>query len=231
VVTDPVQIDEQQLVPAVLGLPRCFLVEEFNRILVSAVRWPDFQRGITVFGEKPELLPFEEAKLYGHNATHALLGYLAGLAGLNYVAEASADAGLIGCAREAFIEESGAALCRRHAGVDPLFSAAGYRDYVEDLLVRMVNPHLRDTVERVTRDPQRKLGWEDRLIGTMRVALAHDVVPHRYARGAAAALQLLTGPAANFPASRLRGIWAADPHPPGEEDEVLSLISNAWEEL
>ena len=38
---------------------------------------PDFKRGITVFDEKGTLQPFEEAKLYGHNAAHALMGYLA----------------------------------------------------------------------------------------------------------------------------------------------------------
>ncbi len=34
-------------------------------------------RGIEVFVEKPDLLPFAQAKLYGHNAGHALAAYLA----------------------------------------------------------------------------------------------------------------------------------------------------------
>ena len=34
----------------------------------------------------------------------------------------------------------------------------------------MVNPFLRDPVDRVTRDPARKLGWEDRLLGSMKLA-------------------------------------------------------------
>ena len=34
----------------------------------------------------------------------------------------------------------------------------------------MVNPFLRDPVDRVTRDPARKLGWEDRLVGSMLLA-------------------------------------------------------------
>jgi mannitol-1-phosphate/altronate dehydrogenase len=52
----------------------------------------------------------------------------------------------------------------------------------------MTNPYLRDTVDRVGRDPQRKLGWDDRLTGTMRVALRYGTEPWRYAVGAAAAL-------------------------------------------
>jgi len=49
------------------------LVEAFNRILISKTSFGDtlatrgFHRGIEVFEEKPDLLPFEEAKLYGHN--------------------------------------------------------------------------------------------------------------------------------------------------------------------
>ena len=55
----------------------------------------------------------------------------------------------------------------------------------------MTNPHLLDSVERVARDPRRKLGWDDRLVGTMRLALQQGVVPHRYALGTAAALARL----------------------------------------
>jgi hypothetical protein len=46
-------------------------------------------------------------------------------------------------------------------------------------------------VERVSRDPARKLGWDDRLIGTMRLALDEGVVPRRYALGATAALAMM----------------------------------------
>ncbi len=70
---------------------RAILVEEFNRILVTRVNLPGFRRGIEVFVEKDDLLPFEEAKLYGHNAIHALIGYLADLEGLATMAEAGAN--------------------------------------------------------------------------------------------------------------------------------------------
>src|SRR5258707_13431884 len=43
-------------------------------------------------------------------------------------------------------------------------------------------------MQRVVRDPVRKLGWDDRLIGTMRLALQQGIQPHRYSVGAAAAL-------------------------------------------
>ena len=64
VVTDPLQIRRDGLVPLVEGGSQAVLVEEFNRILISQITLPDFRRGIDVFQEKADLLPFEEAKLY-----------------------------------------------------------------------------------------------------------------------------------------------------------------------
>ncbi len=97
-------------------------------------------------------------------------------------------------AREAFLEESGAALIARHQGLDPLFTRPGYQAYADDLLERMTNPYLRDRIERVIRDTPRKLAWDDRLIGTMRLALDAGVTPRRFALGAAAALETLASP-------------------------------------
>jgi hypothetical protein len=177
------------LQPLTPGCRRYVLVEEFNRILISRIRLPGFQRGIEVFIEKDDLLPFEEAKLYGHNAIHALLGYLADLRGLTTMAEVRHCPDLMQCGRTAFIEESGAALCRRYEKLgDPLFTPTGYRVYAEDLLERMTRPNLNDRVARVIRDQVRKLGYEDRLFGTMRLALDYGIRPTHLARGAAAAV-------------------------------------------
>ena len=196
VISDPATIGEQELATITPQDHRAFLVESFNRILISRVRpsgagQPPFRRGIEVFEEKQDLLPFEEAKLYGHNATHALAAYLGALAGARHIADLKAIPGALAFLRAAFLDESGEALVRKHAGVDPLFTRQGYAHYADDLLARMTNPHLLDTVERVGRDPARKLGWNDRLVGTMRVALDQGVEPRRYAYGAAAALVAL----------------------------------------
>ena len=125
-------------------IPRAILVERFNRIFISRINLPGYRRGIDVFVEKDDLLPFEEAKLYGHNAIHALIGYLADL--------------------------------------------AGYQTVAEDLLERMVCPNLNDLVARVCRDHVRKLGYDDRLYGSMRLALAAGIEPVNLALGAAAAV-------------------------------------------
>jgi mannitol-1-phosphate 5-dehydrogenase len=207
VVTDPAQMAEQALQPLAPDAPRAFLVEAFNRILITKIDLPGFRRGIDVFEEKNDLLPFEEAKLYGHNATHALIGYLLRGEGAVYMSEASQKPAVLNLAREAFLLESGGALCRKYNGLDRLFTAAGYRDYVVDLLERMTNPHLRDAVERITRDTRRKLGWDDRLVGTMRLALGQGIEPLRYARGAAAAVRQLAVEESATPERLIEGLW------------------------
>jgi len=238
VVSDPEQIEQQRLEKVTPDDRRAFLVEAFNRILISKIDFEDglpaFQRGIRVFLEKEDLLPFEEAKLFGHNATHALAAYLAMVAGKRYIAELKHSA-IFSFLREAFIEESGGALVRKYQGVDPLFTPDGYRDYVDDLLERMTNPFLKDTAERVGRDPERKLGWDDRLIGTIRLALDQRIEPRRYAVGAAAALTIVDPSLWQDHPERcadvLKQFWGEHPRKAEEEAAVLQSISRAFTPL
>lgn len=223
------------LAPLASGFDKCVLVEEFNRIYISKITLPGFSRGIRVFEEKEDLLPFEEAKLFGHNAIHALLGYLANARGLAVMSEIRSDASLMALGRKAFIEESGAALTRKHGRLgDPLFTEAGYAAYADDLLERMTNPFLNDRVERIIRDPKRKLGYGDRLFGTMREALKQGIVPRIMARGAAAAVthamaeQAGKGIAADPAAARelLIGLWASE-RTDEHRDECIRLVQEA----
>lgn len=223
-ITDPPEIEARGLAPVCPGQARAFLVERFNRIFVSGIRFdpPPFGRGISVFEEKANLLPFEEAKLYGHNATHALAAYVAAAAGVSHIAALPHVPGMMPFLGAAFMEESGQALIRKYAGADSLFTPAGYRAYAVDLLARMTNPHLGDTVKRVGRDPTRKLGWDDRLIGVIRLALAQGLTPRRYALGAAAALAVLAPHAAAEAA--LGPLWRTTAPAPMEEAAVLAVI-------
>ena len=237
VIASPGEMRALGLAPLVAGGDRCVLVEEFNRILVSRVPagWP--ARAIRVFEEKDDLLPFEEAKLFGHNAVHALLGYLAerrGLAAMSAIRDAP---DLLATGRRAFLEESGAALVAKHAATgDLLFTPTGWRAYAEDLLLRMTNPWLADRVERIIRDPRRKLAWGDRFFGTLRVALSQGVEPRILALGAAAAvdyaLRATKGIAATTGTVRrfLLDLWKDDADD-GLRERCLSLALAALEEL
>jgi mannitol-1-phosphate 5-dehydrogenase len=189
VIMDAAVMSKMGLEALAPGVGRAVLVEEFNRILISRVHLAGYRRGIGVFVEKDDLLPFEEAKLYGHNAIHAVIAYLADWKGLETIADAGRDEWIMSVARRAFIDESGAALIARHGGLgEALFTPDGYREYAEDLLERMVRTTLNDLVARVGRDQVRKLGYDDRLYGTMRLALAHGIRPVNLALGAAAAV-------------------------------------------
>jgi len=240
VISEPDTIREHGLVTITPQDRRAFLVEAFNRILISRIEaqadagGSQFRRGIEVFEEKQNLLPFEEAKLYGHNATHALAAYVGALAGARRFTDLAAVPGGLPFLRAAFLQESGNALVRKHAGVDPLFTSQGYMHYADDLLARMTNPYLLDTVDRVGRDPARKLGWNDRLVGTMRLALDQGIEPRRYAFGAAAALAVLDRSILeqSHPVHALLApLWRGASPPAAESEAVMGRIERGLQQL
>ena len=152
--------------------------------------------------------------------------------GLSLVAELREVDGAMAFLRAAFVEESGATLRRRWAGADELFSEAGYEAFADDLLERMVNPWLADTVERASRDPRRKLGWDDRLVGLIRLGLAEGVPTPRYAMAVAAGLDALReqDAAQGSDAELLRASWP-DGLPEDEVSQVLEVVFRGRELL
>jgi len=169
-----------------------FLVEEFNHIIISKILLPGFKKGIEVFVEKEDLLPFEEAKLFGHNAVHSMLGFFAHLRNYKYMSEIRNNKEIWSYGETAFRKESGAFLLKKYKDLDePLFTEEGFKFYGDDLLKRMTNPYLRDEVQRICRDPLRKLGYGDRLVGTMREAYKQGIIVNTLAKGVIAGLCFL----------------------------------------
>jgi len=199
VVDDPAEVHQLELVPITPHLERAFLVEQFNQILVTRCQLAGWRPGIEVFIEKENLLPFEEAKLYGHNAIHALLAFLGQLKGYVRMTELKEDAAVMAAAWRAFVDESGAALITKYGHLgEELFTEDGYRRYAEDLLQRMTNPNLADTVARAGRDVVRKLGLSDRIFGAMQLALERGIEPRWMAVGALAGVAVLIGSAEQY---------------------------------
>jgi len=228
VIIDDAEISELGLRPTTSGLAAAFLVEEFDRILVSRVDPAGaLHPGMAVLREVDDLAPFEDAKLLGHNATHALGGFLGKLLDLELVADLREIDGAMGFLRAAFIEESGATLRKRWAGVEELFTEAGYEAFADDLLERMVNPYLADTIDRAGRDPRRKLGWDDRLVGLIRMGLAEGVATPRYGMGVAAGLDVLRrlGAGHGNDADLLFGVW-----PEGLSRDEVDAVLDAVDE-
>jgi len=125
---------------------------------------------------------YVERKLFVHNMSHAATAYLGYLRGYAYIWQAIRDA-RIRTEVEKALAESCAALAAKHGlGREALDAHAA------DLVQRYHNKALGDQVARVARDPRRKLGHNDRLIGAARVCMEAGGVPAHIAFAAAAAI-------------------------------------------
>lgn len=214
----------RKLAPLFTNADRAHLVEEFNWILISSA--PGIEGRITKgLHVKNDLYPFEYAKLYGHNATHFLLGMLGEKHGLKTMSELSKHKDIVEFGRKAFFEESGTALCKKYAGVDELFTEKGFRKYVDDLIIRMQNPYLSDSIDRVIRDIKRKLSWDDRVVGTMRLAVSQGVTPKNFAVGALLAAQKEFGKEPEVIKKSLSELWQKPIS--GEAETIFNLIISA----
>lgn len=121
------------------------------------------------FGEDPphipgahfvdDLGPYIERKLFTVNTGHAAAAYLGAKAGAQTIAEALADP-QVAATVAAALEETSALLAAKHG-----FAAADLAEYRETILGRFRNPELPDTVDRVGRQPLRKLSRHERFIG------------------------------------------------------------------
>jgi len=106
----------------------------------------------------PDLEPYIERKLFTVNTGHATTAYYGRLAGHATIAEALQDAAVRSTV-EAVLSETAAFLVGKHG-----FPAAEQRAYLEKTLERFSNPAIDDSVERVGRQPMRKLSRHERFV-------------------------------------------------------------------
>ncbi|KAJ7148390.1 mannitol-1-phosphate 5-dehydrogenase [Mycena crocata] len=129
------------------------------------------------------LSAYNERKLFTLNAGHAITAYLGYLKGLDTVDASIADLDVASVVRGALHEEAGAALCRKHK-----FDPAAHGEYIEKIIVRFQNAAVKDEVARVGRQPLRKLGRGDRLVGPARMCVEYGITVRHLATGIGAAL-------------------------------------------
>ncbi|MGQ9880217.1 MAG: mannitol-1-phosphate 5-dehydrogenase [Armatimonadota bacterium] len=162
--------------------PLAIKVEAYKRLPVDAK---------AIKGEVPPIVGLEpvqnflghvERKLFVHNAAHAIIGYLGWIKGYTYVHEALADEQIRALLDEA-MQEVSEALIRKHG-----FTREEMQEYLSDLYHRFENTALGDTIARVTRDPERKLRPDDRLVGAVRLLLNSGLEPAGFCTAIAAAL-------------------------------------------
>jgi mannitol-1-phosphate 5-dehydrogenase len=125
---------------------------------------------------------FVDDKLFTHNCGHAVAAYLGYLRGHEFMWQAVRDLKVFTATRAAMLE-TGEALARAY-GVD----LAEHEEHINDLIGRFGNIALGDQVARVGRDPVRKLGPDDRLVGAAKFCLAQGIVPKNVCKGIAAGL-------------------------------------------
>lgn len=129
-----------------------------------------------------DYLSWVHRKLYTFSAGHAATAYLGYLKGYHYIHTAIRDPEIRAAVLEAMREGQRGLAARygRHV--------SGDESDLMDILARFENAALNDPVWRVGRDPRRKLGAEDRLIGAGQLAQEAGVNPSALAMAAAAAL-------------------------------------------
>ena len=106
-----------------------------------------------------DLAPYIERKLFTLNTGHATTAYHGFVRGIKSFSDALAD-DVVRAAVEGVLGETKQLLVAKHE-----FSDEAQQAYVDKVLQRFANPYLPDTVERVGRQPLRKLSRTERLIG------------------------------------------------------------------
>jgi mannitol-1-phosphate 5-dehydrogenase len=166
-----------------------------------------------------DLAPYIERKLFTVNTGHATTAYHGFARGIRKLSDALAD-DAVRTAVEGVLGETKRLLVAKHDFTDEAQQA-----YVDKILQRFANPFLPDTVDRVGRQPLRKLSRNERLIGPAAELAERGVRPQHLLATVDAALsfdvpddpesvelqQLLrTLPAAEA-AERITGLTPADP--------------------
>ncbi|MCI8849064.1 MAG: mannitol-1-phosphate 5-dehydrogenase [Oscillibacter sp.] len=143
-------------------------------------------------GETPEiqgltfvdnLLAYLERKLFTLNSGHAVCAYLGRLRGHKTILESIQDPA-VGAVVHAAMCESGEGLIKEFN-----FDADKHHAYIEKIFSRFHNPYLQDEVERVGREPIRKLDPADRLIKPLATAASYGLPVDHLLFGAAAAMR------------------------------------------
>ena len=151
--------------------PLAVTVEVFSEWIVDGTQFKDAIPAIAGMIATDKLMAFIERKLFTLNTGHTALAYFGQLAGKKTVGEAMQD-DAVRHAAEAVMKESGAVLIRRYA-----FDPAAHRAYIDKILKRFANPYLHDDIDRVARQPLRKLGAQERFIKPLNGMLEYDL-PH-----------------------------------------------------
>lgn len=156
-------------------------VEAFHEWIVEEPKLKGGTPEIAGMKLTDNLVAYVQRKLFTLNTGHAITAYIGFLKGLETIDQSIQDENVRGIVRPA-MEESGAALVQKHG-----FDADEHAKYIDKIETRFKNPYIRDEVIRVGREPLRKLGQADRLVGPVKMATEFDLSRDHLLKGIAAA--------------------------------------------
>ena len=158
-------------------------VETFFEWAIEAAPFADAAPAIPAAHFVDDLAPYIERKLFTVNTGHATTAYHGFLAGATTISEAIALPAVLAEVR-AVLGETSTLLIAKHG-----FDSATQREYLEKNLERFANPHLTDSVERVGRQPLRKLSRHERFVGPAAELMERGTEPTALVRTMGAALR------------------------------------------
>lgn len=163
--------------------PLLVLAESYKNLPVARSGFKGEIPAVAGFLPVENINAYEELKLYIHNMMHAVCAYVGYLKGYRYIWEAVDDPEIRRILDGASAEINEALIKKYH------FLSGELRDYGSDLFKRFANTALGDTVFRGGRQPLRKLGSSDRLVGAARLCLDFGINPKHVLFALAAALR------------------------------------------
>ncbi len=147
--------------------------EPYNNLTLDKKAFKNPIPDVKGLSPKDNMKAWVDRKLFIHNLGHAVITYLGHLHDRKfiYLHEALAVQRLYDQTRETMVQ-SAEILKKEYPGE---FTTKDLEDHIDDLLKRFMNKALGDTIYRVGRDLLRKLGPEDRLVGAIKMGLAHNM--------------------------------------------------------
>ena len=130
----------------------------------------------------PEFTGFLERKFYTYNAANGTTSFVGALLGYRYIADAAHDERILKLL-DGVYTETATALSKKHS-----FPFEEQWAFTRTSLNKLQDENIVDYIERNARDPMRKLGKDDRLVGSARLCLEYGVKPDSLAVAIACAM-------------------------------------------
>lgn len=129
-----------------------------------------------------EFTGFLERKFYTYNAANGTTSYVGAILGYKYIADAAYDERILKLL-DGVYHETATALSKKHD-----FPFEEQWAFTRTSLNKLQDRNIVDYIERNARDPIRKLGPDDRLVGSARLCVEYGVVPENLAIAIACAM-------------------------------------------